>query len=94
MTDAIVRTLCRVYVTRRKLLEWVTAAQAKAGSDHTLGRVYHRMGGAVVLAVVGGILVALRHARRLAGGGAVRTALGPVTPGGTLDQPATARGWG
>ena len=36
MTDAIVRTLFRVYVTRRKLLEWVTAAQAKAGFDLTL----------------------------------------------------------
>ena len=57
MTDAIIRTLCRVYVTRRQLLEWVTAAQAKAGSDHTFGRVYHRMGGAVALAAVGGILV-------------------------------------
>ena len=33
MTDAIVRTLLRVYVTRRKLLEWVTAAQAKSGFD-------------------------------------------------------------
>ena len=31
MTDAIVRTLVRVYGTRRRLLEWVTAAQAKAG---------------------------------------------------------------
>jgi len=30
MSDAIVRTLARVYVTRRNLLEWVTAAQAKA----------------------------------------------------------------
>ncbi|HEY5864183.1 MAG TPA: phosphorylase, partial [Candidatus Tectomicrobia bacterium] len=60
MTDAIVRTLYRVYVTRRRLLEWMTAAQAKAGSDHTLGRVYYRMGGAIALAVGGGILVALR----------------------------------
>jgi len=31
MSDAIVRTLVRVYVTRRHLLEWVTAAQAKSG---------------------------------------------------------------
>ena len=31
MSDAIVRTLVRVYGTRRRLLEWVTAAQAKAG---------------------------------------------------------------
>ena len=58
MTDAIVRTLCRVYVTRRKLLEWTTAAQAKSGSDLSLGRVYERMGGAVVLAAAAGILVA------------------------------------
>ena len=94
MTDAIVRTLCRVYVTRRKLLEWMTAAQAKSGSDLTLGRVYYRMGGAVALAAAAGILVAFGTARSLAGGGAVRTALGAVAPGGTLDQPSTARGRG
>ena len=58
MTDAIVRTLYRVYVTRRKLLEWTTGAQAKSGSDHSLGRVYQQMGGAVVLAAAAGILVA------------------------------------
>ena len=33
MVDAIVRTLARLYVTRRNLLEWVTAAQAKASRD-------------------------------------------------------------
>src|SRR4029450_838831 len=58
MTDAIVRTLFRVYVTRRKLLEWVTAAQTKSGFDLTLGSVYRGMGGAVALAAVAGILVA------------------------------------
>ncbi|HEY6367597.1 MAG TPA: glycosyl transferase, partial [Candidatus Binatia bacterium] len=52
MTDAIVRTLFRVYVTRRKLLEWVTAAQAKTALDTTLG-----MPGAIVLAVVAAIVV-------------------------------------
>jgi len=57
MTDAIVRTLWRVYVTRRNLLEWVTAAQAKSGSDLSLGGVYHRMCGAVVLAAAAGVLV-------------------------------------
>ena len=30
MVDAIVRTLARLFVTRRHLLEWMTAAQAKA----------------------------------------------------------------
>ncbi|MGE5201498.1 MAG: glucoamylase family protein, partial [Acidobacteriota bacterium] len=57
MTDAIVRTLFRVYVTRRKLLEWVTAAQAKSAFYITLGSIYHWMGGAVVLAAVAAILV-------------------------------------
>jgi cyclic beta-1,2-glucan synthetase len=57
MTDAIVRTLFRVYITRRNLLEWVTAAQAKSTFYITLGSVYHRMGGAVVLAAVAAMLV-------------------------------------
>ena len=57
MTDAIVRTLFRVYVTRRKLLEWVTAAQAKSGFDITLGSVYRGMSGAAVLAAAAAILV-------------------------------------
>jgi cyclic beta-1,2-glucan synthetase len=59
MTDAIIRTLWRVYVTRRNLLEWMTAAQAKSGSDLSLGSVYHRMCGAVVLAVAVSILITL-----------------------------------
>lgn len=61
MVDAVVRTLWRVYVSRRNLLEWVTAAQAKSGSDLSLGSVYHRMCGAVVLAVAtGGVVTLMR----------------------------------
>lgn len=59
MTDAIARTLWRVYVTRRNLLEWVTAAQAKSGSDLSPGGTYQRMCGAVVLAIAAGALVAV-----------------------------------
>ncbi len=59
MSDAIVRALVRVYVTRRKLLEWMTAAQAKSGSDLTLGSTYYRMRGTVALAAIAGILVAI-----------------------------------
>ena len=33
MADAIVRTLVRMFVTRKNLLEWVTAAQAKHAVD-------------------------------------------------------------
>ena len=50
MSDAIVRTLVRVYVTHRRLLEWVTAAQAKAGLRHDLRGFCRRMGGGVALA--------------------------------------------
>ena len=60
MTDAIVRTLSRVYVTRRKLLEWVTAAQAKSGFDLSLGSFYRRMNGTVALAAAVTILVAFQ----------------------------------
>ncbi|MGE5302626.1 MAG: GH36-type glycosyl hydrolase domain-containing protein [Alphaproteobacteria bacterium] len=60
MTDAIVRTLFRVYVTRRKLLEWVTAAQAQSGFDLILTNFYRRMNGTVALAAAVGILVAFR----------------------------------
>ncbi|MDD4915000.1 MAG: glucoamylase family protein [Methylococcales bacterium] len=36
MTDAIVSTLIRLMITRRSLLKWVTALQAKSASDHAL----------------------------------------------------------
>ncbi|HUG36193.1 MAG TPA: hypothetical protein VML54_04540, partial [Candidatus Limnocylindrales bacterium] len=52
MADAIVRTLVRVYVTRRTLLEWVCAAQVHSASRLDLGGFARRMGGAVVLAGV------------------------------------------
>jgi cyclic beta-1,2-glucan synthetase len=57
MSDAILRTLYRVYVTRHNLLEWVTAAQSQSGSALSLGGIYHRMCGAVVLAIAAGALV-------------------------------------
>jgi len=56
MTDAIVRTLFRVSVSRRNLLEWVTAAQAKSVFYTTLGSVYHRMAGGVALAAAAALL--------------------------------------
>ena len=59
MADVIVRTLYRLAISRRKMLEWVTSAHAKAGLDQRLSRVYHRMSGAVALAVAAGLLVAV-----------------------------------
>jgi len=50
MGDAILRTLFRLFVSRRRLLEWVTAAQAHTGLDLQLSGFYRRMSGALVLA--------------------------------------------
>ena len=60
MSDAIVRTLVRVYVTRRNLLEWVTAAQAKAGLRLDLRGFCRRMGAGVALAAAGGAVAWMR----------------------------------
>ena len=63
MVDAIVRTLVRMYVTRRHLLEWVTAAQGGRGVSRTLGQIYRRMWVSVVLAVaVLALLLPVREA--------------------------------
>jgi cyclic beta-1,2-glucan synthetase len=50
MGDAIARTLWRLFVTRRHLLEWVPAAQAKTAPVLDLGGCYRRMVGALVVA--------------------------------------------
>src|SRR5947208_15537944 len=57
MSDAIVRTLVRLGVTHRHRLEWVTAAQAKAGLRLDLDGFYRRMAGAVMLAAVAAAIV-------------------------------------
>jgi cyclic beta-1,2-glucan glucanotransferase len=59
MGDAIARTLVRLYLTRRRLLEWTTAAQAKADMSRDVTGVYRRMRGALILTAAGGALVAL-----------------------------------
>ncbi len=57
MSDAIARTLCRLLV-RRRLLEWISAAQATLGPRLDLPGIYRRMGGAIALAVAAAIPVA------------------------------------
>jgi cyclic beta-1,2-glucan synthetase len=52
MGDAIARTLTRLFVTRRHLLEWVPAAQAAISPRLDLLGFYRRMTGAVIIAVV------------------------------------------
>lgn len=52
MLDAIVRTLVRVLVTRRHLLEWTTAAQSTGRPRLTLTGFYRSMAPGTVLALV------------------------------------------
>jgi cyclic beta-1,2-glucan synthetase len=61
MADAVVRTLGRLYVTKRSLLEWVPAAQAKYGVDLSLRASYRHLRWGVFLAALAGLLfVALK----------------------------------
>jgi len=51
MADAIVRTLFRLFVSHRMLLEWTTAAQAKVGPRLDLIGFHRQMAGGVALAL-------------------------------------------
>ncbi len=62
MSDAVARSVGRVYLTRRHLLEWVPAAQAQRGFDLELGGFYRRMSEAVALAGVALAAAVLRPA--------------------------------
>ncbi|HVA16875.1 MAG TPA: glucoamylase family protein, partial [Candidatus Dormibacteraeota bacterium] len=60
MSSAILRTLFRLMITHRNLLEWVTAAQAKAQVDTKFASTYKRMAGGFV--VVGAAAASLAFA--------------------------------
>ncbi len=51
MLDAILRTLWRLFVSRRHLLEWMTAARAGSGARPTLMRQYLRIMPGVLLGI-------------------------------------------
>ncbi|OGA22253.1 MAG: glycosyl transferase [Betaproteobacteria bacterium RIFCSPLOWO2_02_FULL_67_26] len=51
MADAIVRTLFRLLVSRRHLLDWVTAAQAQVSPRLDLAGFYRQMNGGVAAAI-------------------------------------------
>jgi cyclic beta-1,2-glucan synthetase len=57
MTDAIGRTLFRLFVSRRHLLEWVTAAYAKFSPRLGLLGFYRLMAGSVVIGIIAAIVV-------------------------------------
>ena len=53
MGDAIVRSLYRLLVSRKNMLEWRTASQAEKGGGNDLPGYFNSMRGAVVIAAVG-----------------------------------------
>jgi cyclic beta-1,2-glucan synthetase len=53
MGDAIARTVYRLAISRRHLLEWRTASQAHKSGDNSLAAYYRMMYGALVIGVVG-----------------------------------------
>ncbi len=57
MADAVVRTLARLYVTKRNLLEWLPAAQMEYGRDPSLGASYRHLRWSVLLAAWATLLV-------------------------------------
>ncbi len=63
--DAIVRTLVRLLFTRRNLLQWVTAAQAKHAVDLSLLATYGRMAASVLVAFAALLAVAVARPQAL-----------------------------
>ncbi|HEY8098626.1 MAG TPA: glucoamylase family protein [Methylobacter sp.] len=59
MTDAIVSTLVRLFITRQKLLRWVTALQAKTSAGHALENLIRPLGSVTIVVVCAGSVVLL-----------------------------------
>ncbi|MGZ8214188.1 MAG: GH36-type glycosyl hydrolase domain-containing protein, partial [Methylosarcina sp.] len=59
MADAIVSTLVRLFITRRRLLTWTTALQAKAAASHTMKNLLRPLGISSTVAIAAGAVVLL-----------------------------------
>ncbi|QFY43521.1 phosphorylase [Candidatus Methylospira mobilis] len=57
MADAIAHTLVRLFITRRRLLKWVTALQAKTAADHKLKNLIRPLGSSSAVIVIAGAAV-------------------------------------
>ncbi|PPK72077.1 cyclic beta-1,2-glucan synthetase [Methylobacter tundripaludum] len=66
MTDAIVSTLVRLFITRRKLLRWVTALQAKTLAGHALGNLIRPLASVTIVVVCAATLVLLFNSASIA----------------------------
>lgn len=57
MFDAVARTLGRMYLTHRRMLEWKTMARAASGAPTTVPGFYRSMVGGLLLALAGAIAI-------------------------------------
>ncbi|HYT50159.1 MAG TPA: glucoamylase family protein, partial [Pyrinomonadaceae bacterium] len=65
MVDAIIRVAHRKLVSKKRLLEWVTAEHAEKSSEHDLRSFLEFMWPATAIALAVTILIAIAHARAL-----------------------------
>src|SRR5205085_3211365 len=65
MIDAIARTLHRVLISRRHLLEWVTAARAEKSSRHDLRRFFQFMWPAEAITLAALVMIVLTRPKAL-----------------------------
>ncbi|MBV9990724.1 MAG: glycosyl transferase [Alphaproteobacteria bacterium] len=63
MVDAVSRTLCRLFIHRRRLLEWVTAAQARRNSSFDSRALATQIAASLAFAFVVGLAVVLENHR-------------------------------
>ena len=59
--DAIGRTLWRLLVSRRRLLEWQPSSEAQRSVGRTLGALFLRMASAPIIAVIAAVALALQR---------------------------------
>ena len=91
LLDAIVRTLVRLFVTRRKLLEWETAASTEQRLGTGLPHFVADMWPAPALAIAIGVLVALVQPGGAGRGVAVPGRLARSPPGRPTASAGPAR---
>jgi cyclic beta-1,2-glucan synthetase len=92
MTDAMGRTLFRLIVSRRHLLDWVTADQARLGLVPDLAGFYRQMNGGVAIGVAAAVVVGWFGREVWASGRAIRFRLDHVPGDRPLGKPLAARG--
>jgi cyclic beta-1,2-glucan synthetase len=61
MIDAVVRTLARLFIHRKRLLEWVTAAQARNNANFDRRSLVVQIGASLVFALAIGVAIYLTH---------------------------------